>query len=384
MATAAAVAAAALEHIPAAAGDARPAKIRRTDCVGTSRRAASGGSAEGLGCDAGAGPALLVYLRIEDAGSAVVPAALPLDATIADLKAAAHAAGGAEPRLLLLSVGSQTLTRASRTPLHDTLVCSECTVTVRRAAGTGFVSCGDNFAVVLLQSGRVVAWGDRRAFEPMPDFSPGTVTSVHAGDGFAAAVAAGRLVVWGRYAAHVGCSLSSLAGVEVVCCSAAAPVGCYAVVVVDSVGRLHVCGSRAAVQMIGPVPEWLQGRAVSVSAGRAHVAALTREGTVVRFGGEVPAVEVDLGGKTPLSVSAGGDHCAVLLSDGTVRCFGDNSHGQCDVPEGVDDAVSCVCGSRETAAVCADGRLVWWGRSDSGRPTLAGARWLCGTGLLCV
>eukprot|EP01065_Artemidia_motanka_P048971 TRINITY_DN8031_c0_g2_i1.p1 TRINITY_DN8031_c0_g2~~TRINITY_DN8031_c0_g2_i1.p1 ORF type:complete len:421 (+),score=130.31 TRINITY_DN8031_c0_g2_i1:52-1314(+) len=321
--------------------------------------AASGGLLAGSWRAPSSAHGLLLYLRVEPASPVAIE--LPVDATVADLRAAAVAAGGPEAGEQVLVVGAEELLDDESTPLSDTsLVTSEAVVCVRaRPRIRTVVSCGADRVVVLLADGSVaeVAAGAadtaRRRFDSR-------VTSVHAGFRVAAVVAGGRVELWGSGAEAIRQDLVKLQDRVVMAASLSADMP-HVLAAVDSLGYLHMCG-----ELKPPVPDSLQGRIAAAAVGAGFVVALTREGSVVVLCGRSPDVDVpDIGGRTAVSVSAGATHFAVVLDDGSVRCFGANLHGECDPPADLRRVASCSCGRSLTAAVLEDGTVRWWGMRAS-------------------
>lgn len=69
-------------------------------------------------------------------------------------------------------------------------------------------------------------------------------------------------------------------------------------------------------------------------------------------------------------INAGGTHTLVLHGDGTVAAWGDNSYGQCSVPEGLNGVVSISTGVNHSLALKSDGSVVAWGSNRSGQCTV--------------
>eukprot|EP01065_Artemidia_motanka_P039531 TRINITY_DN4847_c0_g1_i2.p1 TRINITY_DN4847_c0_g1~~TRINITY_DN4847_c0_g1_i2.p1 ORF type:complete len:267 (+),score=52.82 TRINITY_DN4847_c0_g1_i2:110-910(+) len=223
---------------------------------------------------------LLLYLQIAPSDDKV-PVELPLDATVGELKAAAHGAGGPPPHEQVLAIGAEDLSAADGTPLSDThLVSNEVVISVwRRLHGNNrVISCGYEHGLVLLDSGEVAGWGSQDSFSPMPGFG-GNAVSVHAGLQVSAAIAAGKLVVWGEQARRYVADLEQLESKEVVCCSAAvyAPLICA----VTSDGDLFLCGEEehgftTALQQLRA--SGMQGSIAAVSVEETRVVVISREG----------------------------------------------------------------------------------------------------------
>ena len=58
---------------------------------------------------------------------------------------------------------------------------------------------------------------------------------------------------------------------------------------------------------------------------------------------------------------ASSHHILAINYDGTVVAWGDNQFGQCNVPDGLNDVVSIVCGDFHSLALKSDGTVVAWG-----------------------
>ena len=67
-----------------------------------------------------------------------------------------------------------------------------------------------------------------------------------------------------------------------------------------------------------------------------------------------------------ISIECGDSHSCALLNDNTVRCWGDNSYGQCDVPDSIQGkVVSISCGSSHTIALLNNNAVTCWGNNDN-------------------
>lgn len=66
-------------------------------------------------------------------------------------------------------------------------------------------------------------------------------------------------------------------------------------------------------------------------------------------------------------IVAGEEHSCVLWQ-GKVQCWGRNTHGQLQVPAGLDHVTDISAGESHTCAL-ADGHVTCWGRNDSGQAT---------------
>jgi alpha-tubulin suppressor-like RCC1 family protein len=69
-------------------------------------------------------------------------------------------------------------------------------------------------------------------------------------------------------------------------------------------------------------------------------------------------------------IAAGGAHSLALTANGTVVAWGDNSSGQCSIPNGLSGVVQVAAGKNHSIAVKADGTIVRWGSTSSGLATI--------------
>ena len=160
---------------------------------------------------------------------------------------------------------------------------------------------------------------------------------------------------------------------------------------------------NARADALSPTQPSVSFAATDVSAGRSHVLALAKNGTVYAWGdggygrlgiGEMPVVRIrtnaprtmrevlypipipELTGVT--AVSAGSEHSLALLVDGTVRAWGRNHRGQLGdgstvdrmtpvVVSGVRNAVAVGAGNSISAALLADGTMMTWGSNENGQ-----------------
>ncbi|MEM7195237.1 MAG: Vps62-related protein [Pseudomonadota bacterium] len=99
---------------------------------------------------------------------------------------------------------------------------------------------------------------------------------------------------------------------------------------------------------------------VTQVASETHNLALTRDGTVVAWGGSNSQGELDVppGLTDVIQVAAGSSFSLALKSDGTVVQWGSNTY---PVPGGLSDVVAIVASSSNSLALKADGTVVRWG-----------------------
>jgi alpha-tubulin suppressor-like RCC1 family protein len=68
-----------------------------------------------------------------------------------------------------------------------------------------------------------------------------------------------------------------------------------------------------------------------------------------------------------VSISCGFKHSCALLNDGTVKCWGNNSDGQCNVPDFIQGkVVSIECGKNHSCALLNDNTIRCWGTNSYG------------------
>eukprot|EP01065_Artemidia_motanka_P043241 TRINITY_DN5968_c0_g1_i11.p1 TRINITY_DN5968_c0_g1~~TRINITY_DN5968_c0_g1_i11.p1 ORF type:complete len:389 (+),score=93.60 TRINITY_DN5968_c0_g1_i11:154-1320(+) len=303
---------------------------------------------------------LLLYVLVGP-GDEKVAVDLSPDATIQDLKAAAHAAGGPKPHEQRLTVGGQQLRGGGATPLSDTdLISSEAVVAVCRKRSGGMLSCGFTHAVVVLEGGELFGWGaDERDWSPVPDFGGSDITSVHAGKDGTAAIVDGRLHVWGNNLTLAQEARRVLEGKEIVSCSYSMNV--VTIGAVDADGHVYLLGD---VRYFAAVPSDVQGSAAAVSLGFGSVAILTRDGNVVSSRRLAEAYKHADFGCRAASVSNGAYYHCVVLEDGSVRSVG-NKRLQQRVPSDLRNVVTSCCTEGTTVTLGGDGVIRWFGTPEA-------------------
>ncbi len=111
-----------------------------------------------------------------------------------------------------------------------------------------------------------------------------------------------------------------------------------------------------------------------VAAGFIHSVGLNAEGSVVAWGDNtygqcnVPEPNTDFA-----AVSAGWYHSLGRKTDGSIVAWGLNNYGQCTVPAPNADFVKIAGGSYHSLGLKTDGSIIAWGRNQSGPMQRAGA-----------
>lgn len=133
--------------------------------------------------------------------------------------------------------------------------------------------------------------------------------------------------------------------------------------VLDSTGVKLITNLESFGQLT--VPAGLGAGTLDISTGTNFAAAIRFNGTVVCWGYEsyVPEVPPTLGACT--KVACGAEHVLVLKSNNKVACFGDNSYGQCNIPNAVVNGTvtHIACTSQMSVARLSSGVVYWWGAS---------------------
>jgi alpha-tubulin suppressor-like RCC1 family protein len=236
------------------------------------------------------------------------------------------------------------------------------------------IAAGSDPAGVALQAdGRVVSWHDTYAIPA--DLAD--VVAISAGQTHRLALKTnGTVVAWGWNGygeCNVPGDLSSAVAVAA---------GSYAhSLALQADGRVRAWGYNNWKQR--DVPSWLSN-VVAIAAGDYFNLALRADGTVVGWGlnnqGQATGVPttsypfsssgvVTLDGQpltNVVAIAAGGAHSLALLASSTVRAWGNNSAGQCDVPQGLSNVVAIVAGYTHSLALRVDGSVVAWGDNDYG------------------
>jgi len=123
-------------------------------------------------------------------------------------------------------------------------------------------------------------------------------------------------------------------------------------------GRLSHWGD---VGELAPPPDLPKLEAIA--AGDSFLLALADSGELVAWGdnSEGQCDLPDMAGKEIVAIAAGSAHGLVLLADGTVIAWGRNVSAQCDTPPVKSKAVRIFAGGDSSASISIDGRLNAWG-----------------------
>ena len=337
---------------------------------------------------------------------------------IGELRGALHEAGlGArEGPLLVLAKPSVRLLGVGRTGSAPVLLRG-------MPAPAVAIASGSDYAMALLEDGRVVAWGENSdgqlgngttvaSRRPVPVKGlRGPARAIAAGGQFSLALLEdGGVVAWGsnRHGALGNGGTESADGsVRVlgldhgVVAFAAGPAHSLALLADGSVmawgfNANGALGDGTTVNRHVPVPVPGLSRVRAVAPGSGHSLALLDDGSVVAWGWNqdgrlgmntdcdiqlAPAVVSGLPGAVR-ALAAGGSHSLALVEDGTVYAWGSNLMGQlgdgttsmtAQPPARVQGltqrAISIAAGESDSLALLEDGSVVGWG---SASPYLGG------------
>jgi hypothetical protein len=86
-------------------------------------------------------------------------------------------------------------------------------------------------------------------------------------------------------------------------------------------------------------------------------------GSIVAWGGDGGVHDVPAPNTGFRAVSTRASHGLALRRDGTLVAWGDNSHGQCNVPQGLRDPIEFAAGGRHSLAIRPDGSIIGWGHN---------------------
>ncbi|MEV7278993.1 chromosome condensation regulator RCC1 [Streptomyces sp. NPDC093111] len=237
---------------------------------------------------------------------------------------------------------------------------------VRELAGNGGSAANRAFAVALLEDGTVESWGGNgngqlgdgtTTDRPVPVTVAGLsgVSTVAAGNGFAAAVRGGRVWAWGQN------NLGQLGNGVTTDAATSRPVLSQSLRGVTDIAL--GCGYTLALRDDGTVWSWGEN-----TYGQLGLGTLAHQNTPKRVPGLTDVV----------AVSAGCHHSVALRADGTVTSWGYNVNGQLGNDSVVQssspvdvkflDGVTAVyAGWYHSFAVLADGSLRAWGWNGSGQ-----------------
>jgi len=229
-----------------------------------------------------------------------------------------------------------------------------------QARGVRQIDAGNDHTCAVLESDRVVCWGNDNDGEAPATPSPYAFRMVAAGGSHTCGVRSdGKAVCWGDNSSGqappgpTGTTYDSLAA-----------------------GGAHTCGIRLDQSVVcwgdnslGQAPAGPTATNYSaISAGTGHTCGIRTDDKVLCWGndtnGQAPA------GPTATSyqsISAGDKHTCGVRSDGKVVCWGDNDFGQAPPGPTADAFQSIASGGAHTCGLRTDGRVVCWGDNSVGQ-----------------
>jgi len=231
------------------------------------------------------------------------------------------------------------------------------------------IAAGADHALALNQYGWVFTWGNSNFnLADIPGGIQGRVVQIGAGRHYSLALTDdGQMHVWGsRIAADANVRPQVLRGQP--------PVQTFVTNVITGVTLLEggylLPLSRAGQQVIGNIPDEVQGRVVYtgdyqiIAFSQHNGAAILDDGTVRVWGAEMElaftAFPADAIGNQAREIVAGLNHFTVLLNDGTVISWGEDFYGQASPPN-LRNIERIFAGFHHNYAVDSNGNIHTWG-----------------------
>lgn len=141
-------------------------------------------------------------------------------------------------------------------------------------------------------------------------------------------------------------------------------------------GKTHVL----ALKKDGSVVAWglnehgqtntaqVQKNIIAIAAGAYHSVALFANGTIRAWGYNASAqAKPPVGLRRFSAIAAGGSHSIALKNDGTLVAWGSNQLKQTTIPASAKNIVAIACGTNHTIALTATGTVVCWGSNNHGQ-----------------
>jgi len=241
------------------------------------------------------------------------------------------------------------------------------------------IAAGHWHNLALIKNGTVIAWGNRYHGDWQVPPGIDEVVAIGAGTEHSLALKKdGTVIAWGR------CAEGQCAIPKRLENYTAVAAGSWRSVVLKSDGTIQTFNLEEHHE----IARNLTG-IVAISAGYAHVLALRNIGTIVAWGDNTYGqCEVPEGLTHVTAISAGYWHNLALKDDGTVVAWGGKSieanamfegssivkdYGQFSIPPGFTDITAISAGEFHNLALKRDGTIVAWGSNETGES----ARPLC-------
>ena len=233
--------------------------------------------------------------------------------------------------------------------------------------GVTAIAAGSSHAVALKKDGTLAAWGINTYGQTTVPVGLGVVKAVAAGGVHTVALQNnGAVAAWG-YNFGSGVTTVPVAAQSGVTAIAA---GYFHTAALKSDGTVVAWGTNDFGQTTVPVAS--QSGVIAIAAGDYHTLALKTSGTVVAWGyngfGQTTVPVAAQSGVT--AIAAGANHTVALKSDGTVTAWGNNGNGQTTVPVGLSGVTAIAAGGNNSLALKSDGTVVAWGANTSGQTTV--------------
>lgn len=233
----------------------------------------------------------------------------------------------------------------------------QCTVP-KAAQGVAQVSAGLRHIAACRANGEVVCWGDNTYAQCVVPAALPSIRQVSAGYYHTLALdIQGNVHCWGSNSAGECIVPSNLPDATMVLA------GAYMSLAITTDGRIESWGNLGSYRA-GDYPDRFRSVVRAIGAGRGVIGIDARNRAVgwglgsysTVFLSSLPA---DLEEVREVSIGLG--HAMAVELSGRVRCWGDNSSGQCVVPEDLPAAVDGAALAQASVALLANGGVVAWG-----------------------
>ncbi|MDT7788907.1 MAG: regulator of chromosome condensation, partial [Pseudonocardiales bacterium] len=230
------------------------------------------------------------------------------------------------------------------------------------SSGVVAVAGGDNFALALKSSGKVIAWGNPENDQlEVPADALSGVVAISAGWRHGLALKSdGSVRSWGLADSNLQVvPPDALSGVTAIAGGTAHSLALKG-------GRVIAWGSNEQQQT--DVPAAALSGVKAIAAGGTHNLALKEDGTVVGWGYSAwTNLDIPNEARTGvLAIAAGDDRSVVVKEDGTVVAWGQSWEGELSAPPAVPGVVSLDLGFQHALVLRADGSVVGWGSNMNG------------------
>lgn len=216
------------------------------------------------------------------------------------------------------------------------------------------IAAGGQHSLALINDGTVVGWGDNTYDQAAVPPGLSRVMAIAAGASHSLALRSdGTVVCWGNNAYGQAVTPQGLSN------AVAVAAGSDFSLALRNDGTVLAWGTGANGQYNGPPGI---SNIVAINAGYGNMLLLRSDGQVFLWGGGAAIFS------NAVEVAAGPNHSLALLNSGAVVGSGDNSAGQLNVPNGLDNASAVAAGWGFSLAI-KYGTVIGWGANTLGQST---------------